>query len=292
MIQPGHYSGLEGTTLLLPDAPGASPPQRGSSGGPRCLPVAAAEPRVASAPQPPREARAAGSHRSSLPIGWPARGRSRPAAPLAEAAAVSPPPAPRAPAAADITRPEAAAPPGSAPQPPPAEAPPRYPAENGARPAGCSPPPQPQRLRRAGRGGPPTPASGVRPAGALRRGDRRRATPRSQRPWGPSRAGSTRAWRRWTSRPIPCTATRPSPVRAARARAAGRAEGRPRVGCCGRAARRSGRPRAGLRAGEVFRLRGVGCPSSRAPATPCGGLQVPAGVIEVTLRRGRERPRW
>ncbi|CAO2646167.1 hypothetical protein LEMLEM_LOCUS27779 [Lemmus lemmus] len=115
VIEPGSCSGPEGTTLLPPDAAGASQPWRGSSGRPRCLPIAAAEPRVASAPQPPREARAAGSHRSSLPIGWPVRRRSRPAAPLAEAVAV---PLPRSPAAADITRPEAAAPPGSAPQPP------------------------------------------------------------------------------------------------------------------------------------------------------------------------------
>lgn len=189
-----------------------------------------------------------------------------------------PPRSPRALAAADITRSEAAAaPPGSAPQPPQAEAPPRCPAEDGARRAGRSPQPQPQqRLSRAGRGGQPTPAPGVRPAGALRLGRR-----------SPGDAAIAAAMGALTSRQhagveevdIPSNSVYRYPPKSGegRARATGRAEGRPRVGCCGRATRWPGRPRVGRGAGEVFGMQGGGRSPSRASATPRGGLQVPAG---------------
>lgn len=70
-----------------------------------------------------------------------------------------------------------------------------------------------------------------------------------------------------------------------RARAAGRAEGRPRVRCCGRATRWPGRPGVGLGEGEVFGMQGGGVRSPfLSPATPRRGPQGARGVTEVTAR--------
>lgn len=83
-----------------------------------------------------------------------------------------------------------------------------------------------------------------------------------------------RAWRRWTSRPIPCTATRPSPVRAGRA-PRDQAEGRASDTAVARAVPESASVRG--RSGGGEECRAGRCPPSRTPASPRRGLQVPAG---------------
>ena len=96
------------------------------------------------------------------------RGRSRPAPPLALAAAV---PAREPPLTSPGLRRRRR--PRPSPQPPSAQAPPRGPAEDGARRAGGSPPPEPQHRGGAVRGRQPTPASGAGRAAAVRRRGRR-----------------------------------------------------------------------------------------------------------------------